>query len=56
MAQGKRLGRRPVEQSDPKKIVAARALRHEAPATVALLVEVGLGVGTVMRLLLAARR
>ena len=52
-ADGTKLGRRRVEDTDPKKITAARALRSRGVGYRRIAREVGLGVGTVMRLLAA---
>jgi DNA invertase Pin-like site-specific DNA recombinase len=49
-ADGRALGRRPVEQSDGKKVEAALALRARGIGIRRVAREVGLGVGTVMRL------
>lgn len=52
-ADGTKLGRRRVEDTDPKKITAARALRSRGVGYRRIAREVGLGVGTVMRLVAA---
>jgi DNA invertase Pin-like site-specific DNA recombinase len=49
-AEGKQLGRRPVEQDKAKKVKAARALRSQGLGIRRIAREVGLGVGTVLRL------
>ena len=49
-ADGRALGRRPVEQTDGKKVKAALALRARGIGIRRIAREVGLGVGTVMRL------
>ena len=49
-ADGTALGRRPVEQSDGKKVKAALAMRARGIGIRRIAREVGLGVGTVMRL------
>ena len=49
-ADGRALGRRPVEQSDGKKVKAALAMRARAIGVRRIAREVGLGVGTVLRL------
>ena len=55
-ADGKRLGRRPVEQSEAKKVKAAFALRSRGFGIRRIAREVGLGVGTVLRIVGTARR
>jgi DNA invertase Pin-like site-specific DNA recombinase len=49
-AEGKQLGRRSVEQSDGAKVKAALRLRSRGIGIRRMAREVGLGVGTVMRL------
>ena len=49
-AEGKQLGRRPVEQSKAKKVKQALALRSQGIGIRRIAREVGLGVGTVIRL------
>jgi DNA invertase Pin-like site-specific DNA recombinase len=49
-AEGKQLGRRPVEQSKAKKVKQAVALRSQGIGIRRIAREVGLGVGTVIRL------
>jgi DNA invertase Pin-like site-specific DNA recombinase len=49
-ADGKQLGRRPVEQSEAKKIKAAFELRSRGFGIRRIAREVGLGVGTVLRI------
>ena len=49
-AEGKQLGRRPVEQSKVKKVKQALALRSRGIGIRRIAREVGLGVGTVIRL------
>ena len=49
-AEGKQLGRRPVEQSKAKKVKQALALRSRGIGIRRIAREVGLGVGTVIRL------
>jgi DNA invertase Pin-like site-specific DNA recombinase len=49
-AEGKQLGRRPVEQSKAKKVKQALALRCQGIGIRRIAREVGLGVGTVIRL------
>jgi len=49
-AEGKQLGRRPVEQSKAKKVKRALALRSQGIGIRRIAREVGLGVGTVIRL------
>jgi DNA invertase Pin-like site-specific DNA recombinase len=49
-ADGRAPGRRPVEQSDGKKVKAALAMRERGIGIRRIAREVGLGVGTVMRL------
>ena len=49
-ADGRALGRRPVEQSDGRKVKAALAMRARGIGIRRIAREVGLGVGTVMRL------
>jgi DNA invertase Pin-like site-specific DNA recombinase len=49
-AEGKQLGRRTVEQSQAKKVKAALALRSKGLGIRRIAREVGLGVGTVIRL------
>jgi len=49
-AEGKRLGRRPVEQSEAEKVKAALALRSRGVGIGRISREVGLGVGTVQRI------
>ena len=49
-ADGKQLGRRPVEQSEAKKVKAAFALRSRGFGIRRIAREVGLGVGTVLRI------
>lgn len=46
-ADGKQLGRRPVEQSQARKVKAALALRSQGIGIRRIAQEVGLGVGTV---------
>ena len=48
--EGKQLGRRPVEQSQAKKVKRALALRSQGIGIRRIAREVGLGVGTVIRL------
>jgi DNA invertase Pin-like site-specific DNA recombinase len=50
-ADGKQLGRRTVEQSHAKKVRAALALRSKGIGIRRIASEVGLGVGTVIRLI-----
>jgi DNA invertase Pin-like site-specific DNA recombinase len=50
-AEGKQLGRRSVEQSNAKKVKAALALRSKEIGIRRIAREVGLGVGTVIRLI-----
>jgi DNA invertase Pin-like site-specific DNA recombinase len=50
-ADGKQLGRRTVEQSHAKKVKAALALRSKGLGIRRIAREVGLGVGTVVRLI-----
>ena len=50
-AEGKQLGRRTVEQSQAKKVKAALALRSKGLGIRRIAREVGLGVGTVVRLI-----
>jgi hypothetical protein len=52
-AEGKTMGRRRVEDSHPEKIKAARAMRARGMG-MRKIATVGLGVGTVMRLVAAA--
>jgi DNA invertase Pin-like site-specific DNA recombinase len=47
---GKQLGRRPVEQSQARKVKAALALRSQGIGIRRIAREVGLGVGTVLRI------
>jgi DNA invertase Pin-like site-specific DNA recombinase len=47
---GKQLGRRPVEQAKARKVKAALALRAKGMGIRRIAREVGLGVGTVLRL------
>ena len=49
-AEGKQLGRRTVEQSHARKVNAALALRSKGLGIRRIAKEVGLGVGTVIRL------
>jgi DNA invertase Pin-like site-specific DNA recombinase len=49
-ADGKRLGRRPVEQTEAKKVKGAFALRSRGFGIRRIAREVGLGVGTVLRI------
>jgi DNA invertase Pin-like site-specific DNA recombinase len=49
-ADGKQLGRRPVEQSQARKVKAALALRSQGLGIRRIAREVGLGVGTVLRI------
>ena len=49
-AEGRRLGRRPVEQSKMRKVRAALALRAQGVGIRRIAREVGLGVGTVLRI------
>ena len=49
-AEGKQLGRRPVEQSKAKKVKQTLALRSQGIGIRRIAREVGLGVGTVIRL------
>jgi DNA invertase Pin-like site-specific DNA recombinase len=49
-ADGKRLGRRPVEQTEADKVKTALALRSRGVGIVRIAREVGLGVGTVQRI------
>jgi DNA invertase Pin-like site-specific DNA recombinase len=49
-AEGKQLGRRTVEQSHARKVKAALALRSKGLGIRRIAKEVGLGVGTVIRL------
>jgi DNA invertase Pin-like site-specific DNA recombinase len=49
-AEGKQLGRRPVEQSKAKKVKQVLALRSQGIGIRRIAREVGLGVGTVIRL------
>jgi DNA invertase Pin-like site-specific DNA recombinase len=49
-AEGKQLGRRPVEQSNAKKVKQVLALRSQGIGIRRIAREVGLGVGTVIRL------
>ncbi len=49
-AEGKQLGRRPLEQSDAKKVKAVQALRSKGLGIRRIAREAGLGVGTVLRL------
>ena len=50
-AEGKQLGRRTVEQSQARKVKAALALRSKGIGIRRIASEVGLGVGTVIRLI-----
>jgi DNA invertase Pin-like site-specific DNA recombinase len=50
-AEGKQLGRRTVEQSHTRKVKAALALRSKGLGIRRIASEVGLGVGTVIRLI-----
>lgn len=50
-AEGKALGRRRVEDCEPEKVKAARAMRAKGAGYRKIAAEVGLGVGTVIRLL-----
>ncbi len=52
-AEGKQLGRRTVEQSEAKKVKAVQALRSQGIGIRRIAREVGLGVGTVLRLISA---
>ena len=54
-AEGKALGRRRVEDCEPGKVKAARAMRAKGAGYRKIAAEVGLGVGTVIRLLPADR-
>ena len=54
-AEGKQLGRRPVEQSKAKKVKQALALRSQGIGIRRIAREVGLGIGTVIRLVDHAR-
>jgi Helix-turn-helix domain of resolvase len=47
---GKQLGRRPVEQSQARMVKAALALRSQGIGIRRIAREVGLGVGTVLRI------
>jgi DNA invertase Pin-like site-specific DNA recombinase len=49
-ADGKQLGRRPVEQSKARKVKAALALRSRGVGIRRIASDVGLGVGTVLRI------
>jgi DNA invertase Pin-like site-specific DNA recombinase len=49
-ADGKQLGRRPVEQSQARKVKAALALLSQGIGIRRIAREVGLGVGTVLRI------
>jgi DNA invertase Pin-like site-specific DNA recombinase len=49
-ADGKQLGRRPVEQSQARKVKAAHTLRSQGIGIRRIAREVGLGVGTVLRI------
>jgi DNA invertase Pin-like site-specific DNA recombinase len=49
-AEGKTMGRRRVEDSHPEKIKAVRAMRRKGAGVRKIAAEVGLGVGTVLRL------
>ena len=49
-AEGKQLGRRSVEQSHARKVKAALVLRSKGLGIRRIASEVGLGVGTVIRL------
>jgi DNA invertase Pin-like site-specific DNA recombinase len=49
-ADGKQLGRRPVEQSKARKVKAALALRSRGVGIRRIARDVGLGVGTVLRI------
>ena len=49
-SEGKKLGRRPVEQAKARKVKAALALRSQGLGIRRIAREVGLGVGTVLRL------
>jgi DNA invertase Pin-like site-specific DNA recombinase len=49
-AQGKRLGRRRLEDSDPKKIAAIRAARRSGTGIRRIARDLGVGCGTVLRL------
>jgi DNA invertase Pin-like site-specific DNA recombinase len=49
-SEGKQLGRRPVEQAKARKVKAALALRAQGIGIRRIAREVGLGVGTVLRL------
>jgi DNA invertase Pin-like site-specific DNA recombinase len=53
-AEGKAMGRRRVEDSHPDKIKAVRAMRAKGAGVRKIAAEVGLGVGTVVRLVEAA--
>ena len=53
-SEGKQLGRRPVEQAKARKVKAALALRAQGIGIRRIAREVGLGVGTVLRLVDAA--
>jgi transposase len=44
------MGRRPVEDSHPEKIKAVHAMRAKGAGIRKIAADVGLGVGTVMRL------
>jgi DNA invertase Pin-like site-specific DNA recombinase len=50
-AEGKQLGRRTVEQSQARKVKGALALRSKGLGIRRIAREVGLGVGTVIRLI-----
>src|SRR4051812_4369599 len=52
-AEGTKLGRRSVEETHPEKIKAARAMRARGDGYRKIAAKVGLGVGTVMRLVAA---
>jgi DNA invertase Pin-like site-specific DNA recombinase len=49
-SEGKQLGRRPVEQAKARKVKAALALRAQGIGIRRIAREIGLGVGTVLRL------
>ena len=49
-SEGKRLGRKRLEDSDPKKVSAIRSLRRGGAGLRKIARELGVGVGTVIRL------
>ena len=53
-SEGKQLGRRPIEQAKARRVKAALALRSKGMGIRRIAREVGLGVGTVLRLVDAA--